>query len=254
MKNNKIIDKLDKEKLIDDGNKFKKEKLKYNPIFITCVILLCFMIMFAIGNYNDTTCVIIGIVSSLLLSIPTIILNKKLTKINDEIFNLEYYIKNIDIIETNENYERRMLELYAKKEIQEQTQQSKYHIKSKTITDNEKYFLDIIKKHFAKDYEIRLQVPLSSVIEKDKDFENQYQNELNRIIDIGIFDKDTSYPLLLIEINDSTHHKKDRQVRDAKVKDICDQANLKLIAFWTEYSNTEQYIIERVSKNLGKDS
>ena len=132
----------------------------------------------------------------------------------------------------------------------EENNKSKYHVKAKTITDNEKYFLDIIKKHFKQDYDIRIQVPLSSVIEKEKEFERQYQNELNRIIDIGIFDKDTSYPLLLIEINDPTHFKKDRQVRDAKVKNICDQAGIKLIAFWTNYSNTEEYILNRVNTNL----
>lgn len=129
---------------------------------------------------------------------------------------------------------------------------TKYHIKAKTITENEKYFLDIIKKHFGKDYDIRVQVPLSSIIEKDKDFNGQYQSELNRVIDIGIFDKDTSYPLLLIEINDNTHHRKDRQIRDAKVKNICEQANIKLIAFWTEYSNTEKYVFNRVNENLGR--
>lgn len=125
-----------------------------------------------------------------------------------------------------------------------------YHVKSKTITNNEKYFIDIINKHFSNNYEIRPQVPLSSIIEKEKEFDRQYQNELNRIIDIGIFNKNTSYPLLLIEINDNTHKRKDRQIRDAKVKSICEQAGIKIIAFWTDYSNTEEYIINCINTNL----
>jgi len=158
----------------------------------------------------------------LIISIITTIILKKLTE--KETLNVDRY------------------EIY--------TENSKYHIKEKTITNNEKYFLDIIKKHFNDEYEIRVQVPLSSIIEKEKEFEGQYQNELNRIIDIGIFDKNTSYPLLLIEVNDNTHHRKDRQIRDAKVKYICNQANLKIIEFWTENLNTENYIIDKINENL----
>lgn len=132
--------------------------------------------------------------------------------------------------------------------------QSKYHLKTKTITDNEQYFLDIVKKHFSKQYEIRPQVPLSSIIEKDKNFSREYQNELNRIIDIGIFSKETTAPLLLIEINDSTHEQKHRRVRDNKVKEICKEAQISLITFWLKYSNTEQYIVERISKEISRNS
>lgn len=131
--------------------------------------------------------------------------------------------------------------------------QCKYKLKTTTITANEQYFLDIIKKHFSSNYEIRPQVPLSSIIEKNKEHDWEYQNELNRIIDFGLFDKQTTTPLLLIEINDRTHHESKRIYRDQKVKDICEQAGIKLIAFWSEYSNTEQYIVERISKELNSD-
>ena len=134
-----------------------------------------------------------------------------------------------------------------------ETNQSKYKLKTTTITANEQYFLDIIKKHFSNNYEIRPQVPLSSIIEKNKEHNWEYQNELNRIIDFGLFDKQTTTPLLLIEINDRTHHESKRKYRDQKVKDICNQAGIKLIAFWSEYSNTEQYIVERISKELNSD-
>ncbi len=48
------------------------------------------------------------------------------------------------------------------------------------------------------------QVNLASIIKKEKDFPTQYQNELYRNIDFGIFDKDTMEVKLLIEINDKT--------------------------------------------------
>ena len=132
-------------------------------------------------------------------------------------------------------------------------EQPKYTIKKSQMSECEKYFYDILTKHFSSDYDIRPQVPLSSIIEKEKSFSREYQNELNRIIDFGLFDKQTTTPLLLIEINDRTHHESKRIYRDQKVKDICEQAGIKLIAFWSEYSNTEQYIVERISKELNSD-
>lgn len=84
----------------------------------------------------------------------------------------------------------------------DENDQPKYTIKKSQISECEKYFYDILKKNFSKDYDIRPQVPLSSIIEKEKSFSREYQNELNRVIDFGIFNKETQEPLLLIEIND----------------------------------------------------
>lgn len=234
--NNKISD----NKKVILNEKGKKYNLIKHIFLITTIILFGLFIYFAYGlKLNGYACPI-----TLILSICTIIV----TAVFDKLAKKESYNKeNYDCNNYPKNKEQQNINLQSV-----DTNKSQYHIKVKTITDNEKYFLDIIKKHFGKDYDIRVQVPLSSIIEKEKDFENQYQNELNRVIDIGIFDKETTYPLLLIEINDSTHHRKDRQVRDAKVKNICEQANLKLIAFWTEYSNTEEYVFNRINENLGR--
>lgn len=236
----------------------KVELNNKRTIYITICILSAItgIVLFSLFIYtayfiklNGETSPILLISAIISFIIMSISLNK-IIKIN-ELIEKENIKSKINIIKIeNEKY---MVEMQNKVKENQAVEKTKYHIKAKTITDNEKYFLNIIKKHFGKDYDIRFQVPLSSIIEKDKEFEKEYQNELNRIIDIGIFDKNTSYPLLLIEINDSTHHRKDRKIRDAKVKNICDQAGIKLIAFWTEYSNTEEYIFNRVNSNI-KDS
>lgn len=211
-----------------------------SSIIISLICILC----------NNIILLLIDITTLIILSIIISKINTKIDKKENEILKIKKQIENEQHKEKM-NIENKKFEIYKKEhQIEDKTPKNKYHIKTKTITDNEKYFLDVIKKHFGKDYEIRPQVPLSNIIEKEKDFDKQYQNELNRIIDIGIFDKETSYPLLLIEINDSTHKRKDRQVRDSKVKSICEQAGIKLIAFWTEYSNTEEYIFNRVNTNL----
>lgn len=130
-----------------------------------------------------------------------------------------------------------------------QSSKTKYQSKQ-LMSEYEKYFYEILSKNFAQDYIIMPQVNLASIIEKIKDFPKQYQNELYRNIDFGIFDKTTMKPLLLIEINDKTHNQPDRIKRDLKVKEICNQANIKLITFYTKYENKPNYIVSRIKKEL----
>lgn len=132
----------------------------------------------------------------------------------------------------------------------EEKEQPKYTIKKSQMSECEKYFYDILTIHFSSDYDIRPQVPLSSIIEKEKSFSREYQNELNRVIDFGIFNRETSEPLLLIEINDKTHNQSSRKERDKKVQSICNSAGIKLIAFWTKFDNKEEYIVNRVIKEI----
>ena len=55
---------------------------------------------------------------------------------------------------------------------------------------------------------------------------------------------------LLIEINDKTHKQSNRIARDIKVKEICEKADIKLITFYTNYPNKEDYVINRILDNL----
>lgn len=124
--------------------------------------------------------------------------------------------------------------------------------KKELLTEYEKYFYNIISSNFGNDYVIMPQVNLASVVNKIKDFPKQYQNELYRNIDFGIFTKVTLSPLLLIEINDKTHEQKERQERDKKIKEICDKANIKLITFYSKYDNKPNYVINRIKNELEK--
>lgn len=235
--------------------------------------IIKFIVEFVILNYKIILIILLVIIIVAIIIAITILLikhhNNKSSYYSNEDTNKENKIlenltntKNNDEQSQENNYDLNtdlsnlttiVSDILSKKEQQkiENTKQT-YHLKTKTISDNEKYFLDIIRKHYGHQYEIRPQVPLSNIIEKEKHFSREYQNELNRIIDIGIFDKETTMPLLLIEINDSTHRQKHRKERDKKVKNICAEAQINLITFWTDYSNTEQYIVERISKELNK--
>lgn len=140
----------------------------------------------------------------------------------------------------------------AKKIINSEQQKNNYETKQ-LMTEYEKYFYKILNESLSDKYLIMPQVNLASVVNKIKDFPKQYQNELYRNIDFGIFDKQTLLPLLLIEINDKTHNQTDRITRDKKVKEICQIAGIKLITFYSNYENKKDYVINRIVNELKKD-
>lgn len=136
---------------------------------------------------------------------------------------------------------------------QTQTNTQTNYQKQKIMSDYEKYFYNVLTQNFSNDYLIIPQVNLASIIKKIKDFPKQYQNELYRNIDFGIFDKEKMIPILLIEINDKTHKTLERIERDKKVKEICKIAEIKLITFYSKYDNKKEYIITRIKNELKKD-
>lgn len=125
-----------------------------------------------------------------------------------------------------------------------------YYVKKDYMTINEKSFYIKLKKieEFG-NFRVIPQVNLASVISKRSEY--RYNTELFRNIDFGLFDNEFNL-LLLIELNDSSHKQASRHQRDLKVKEICDNAGIKLIFFYTNYPNEQNYIIERIKKELEK--
>lgn len=115
------------------------------------------------------------------------------------------------------------------------------------MTNKERYFYNILRE-LEPSYKIIPQVNLASVITKMNN--KSYFNDLFRNIDFAILNSDLSRVLLLIEIDDETHNSYKRIKRDNKVNKICKDANIKLIHFYTKYSNNKNYVQERVMKEL----
>lgn len=125
-------------------------------------------------------------------------------------------------------------------------EKSKIHYYKKPIlTPTEKQYYKTIIQIIDGKYKVYPQVSLSSIIKKEP--ETKYANELYRVIDIGIFTEDY-YPILLIEINDETHNTPQRKERDKKVKELCDQAGIRLISFWTSYGVNKEYIRKKIAE------
>jgi len=110
------------------------------------------------------------------------------------------------------------------------------------------FYKKLVEIELVGDYKIIPQVNLASIINKISN--DRFQSELYRNIDFAIFNKDLTVLYLLIELNDNSHNNYNRKIRDNKVKDICNQANIKMITFYTKYDNKKQYILDRVLKEI----
>jgi len=134
---------------------------------------------------------------------------------------------------------------FGKKTIQEE---QKYQKKSTLATQKEMEFYVLLSSAIHNNYQIHLQVSLNSIV--DKKLQNTFRNELFRTIDFCIADKNTSEPLLLIELNDMSHLRPDRKLRDQKVQEICSIAKIPLITFWTNQVHTVETIKQELHKYI----
>ena len=131
----------------------------------------------------------------------------------------------------------------AQEEVKKET---RIYVKKDFMTKAELQFYNKIIE-LESEYKIVPQINLATIIKK---LNKGYINELFKNIDFAIFDKEYKNILLLIELNDETHYKIDRKDRDLKVKKICDDANIKLITFYTRYPNDKEYVLNRIREQL----
>lgn len=125
---------------------------------------------------------------------------------------------------------------------------SKYARKPTLISRAEYDFMQILKQISPDKYEVVPQVALLSVI--DKKTNTAYRNELFRVCDFCFVDRDTYEPLLLVELNDSSHKRADRRARDEKVAAICADAELPLVTFWANCDLNYKTVKKIVEKSI----
>ncbi len=125
---------------------------------------------------------------------------------------------------------------------------SRYARKPTIVSHAEHEFLQLLRQISPDKYEVVPQVALLSVIEKKTN--TAYRNELFRICDYCFVDRDTFEPLLLVELNDSSHKRSDRKARDEKVAAICADAELPLVTFWTNCDISFKTVKKIVEKSI----
>ena len=121
-----------------------------------------------------------------------------------------------------------------------------YKLKDSLLTQTEIEYFNVLDFYFGKDYRILPQINLASVIDK---IGEGFRTELFRNVDFGIFGEDFR-PILLIEINDDTHTRKDRIERDEKVNLIVKKARIPLVTFWTRDGIDGETIYKTIKKYL----
>lgn len=122
-----------------------------------------------------------------------------------------------------------------------------YELKESLVTDTEMEYLECIENILPEGYLVLPQANLAAFITRTD--QARYRGELFRNIDFIVTDLDYC-PVFLIEINDQTHLAQDRRERDRKVADICEEAGIPLITFWTSYGVQPDYIERRIMETL----
>ncbi len=122
-----------------------------------------------------------------------------------------------------------------------------YDPKASLLGNLEKSFFEAIKTTLPDGYHIFPQINLASIIEKKDN--SRWRNELFRNVDFLITDSLYS-PKIIIEINDQTHLTQDRKERDKKVQQICEEAGIPIINFWSSYGINTDYISKRITETL----
>lgn len=127
---------------------------------------------------------------------------------------------------------------------------ARYERKGTMLSRPEYDFLMKLREIAPDKYEVVPQVALINVI--DKKTNTSYRNELFRVCDYCFVDRDTFAPLLLVELNDRSHLRSDRQDRDAKVAAICADARLPLVTFWLDgdlsYPTVRRVVLKAILK------
>lgn len=124
-----------------------------------------------------------------------------------------------------------------------------YNTKPSLLTEIEKNFYSAIKEVLPEGYCLFPQINLAAVISKDDN--SAFQNELFRNIDFLITSSEFK-PLIFIEINDSSHNSSQRKERDLKVHNICEEAGIPIITFWTSYGVNKEYIKKKIDTTLSE--
>ena len=128
----------------------------------------------------------------------------------------------------------------------QKSREARYVLKDRLLTGTEIEYFRIIDAYFGKDYRVLPQINLASIIDKEGE---GFRTELFRNVDFGIFDFNFR-PILLIEINDDTHFRKDRAERDIKVNTIAKKARIPLVTFWTKDGMDKETIYKTIKRYL----
>jgi hypothetical protein len=107
------------------------------------------------------------------------------------------------------------------------------------MTDSELNFFRNLEKVNQGKYYIVPQVSLSKLVSVDDTelMRRTYHNKIDRkSVDFVLFDKNSFQPKLVIELDDRSHDRYDRQIRDEWVNKIMEKVGIKIVHIKPSYS------------------
>lgn len=138
--------------------------------------------------------------------------------------------------------------IYPQKKEEPVNPEYRYAVKPSIMSAPELELYDILLGVVGSRGIVYPQMALISLL--DKTTQSSYRNELFRIVDFAVCDRRTFKPLLVIELNDASHKRAERAMRDEKVRCILERAQLPLVTLTLDDLEDERAIRKKVLSAL----
>lgn len=128
-----------------------------------------------------------------------------------------------------------------------------YQLKQNYLTPAELSFFSVLKSAVQDKYEIVPQVPLKSIVKVKPNIGDFYSyfNKIDRkVLDFVLFTKSTYKPVLIIELDDSSHNNPDRIDRDLFVDKVAATVKILMLHFPVKYSYPKSMLIQELDNKL----
>ncbi len=117
------------------------------------------------------------------------------------------------------------------------------------MTSTETKFFELLKDAVGNEYNIFPQIHLSAFLDHEVGeqwWEGAFSHVNQKSVDYLVCDKKHLKPLVAIELDDSSHNRKDRISRDRNVEQILEESNMPLVRF----SAREELSVEDIKKRV----
>jgi len=119
-----------------------------------------------------------------------------------------------------------------------------YCKKEHLMTEAEREFFKVLKEVIRDKSYIVPQVQLSKIV-GSKSWEYAYRNKIDRkSVDFVLFNNEYFTPQLVIELDDKSHLREDRQARDNFVDEVLSKVGIKIVHIKTSH----RYNLDEISK------
>ena len=113
------------------------------------------------------------------------------------------------------------------------------------MTNAEREFFKVLHLAEQDKYYIVPQVQLSKIVEVEKgNWHYEYKNKINlKSVDFVLFDREYFTPQIVIELDDSSHSRLDRQERDSFVDSVMQKTGIKIVHIKTALTYSQEEIL-----------